>query len=67
MVEKMISNKGRHFEAGMDNGFFCATHFLCFGGRKIYDTGIDSQDIIWKPQEFVDFYRFAYWKIDQIV
>lgn len=39
LVEKIVANKGKYFEAGMDNGLFCATRFLCFGGRKIYDTG----------------------------
>jgi len=62
-----LLRKGRVIEASLNNGIFNATHFLRFGGRKIFDYGIDSSAMSWKPQEFVDFYSRAVWRIDQIV
>ena len=47
--------------------YFRATHMLVFGGKKIFDTGIDSQETKWSPEEFVEFYPKAYWLIEQIV
>lgn len=67
LVDLLIKNKGRYIEASMSNGYFKATHMLTFGGRKIYDTGIDSQEVKWSPQEFIEFYPEVYWLIEQIV
>ncbi|MBN1218530.1 MAG: hypothetical protein JXM69_06370 [Anaerolineae bacterium] len=67
LVEFLIQHKGKFVEASMSNGIFKATHILRFGGRKIFDTGIDSQEVTWTPQEFIDFYPKAYWMIEQVV
>ncbi len=67
LVDLLIKNKGRCIEASMSNGYFKATHMLAFGGRKIYDTGIDSEEVKWRSQEFIEFYSEAHWLIEQIV
>jgi len=67
LVELLKKNKGRFIEASMSDGHFKATHMLVFGGRKIYDTGIDSQETKWSPQEFIDFYPMSHWLIERIV
>jgi len=67
LVDLLIKNKGKYIEASMSNGYFKATHMLVFGGRKIYDTGIDSEEIKWSPQEFIKFYSESFWLIEQIV
>ncbi|GAB4439725.1 MAG: hypothetical protein Kow0031_21610 [Anaerolineae bacterium] len=67
LVDLLTNNKGKYVEASLNNGFFSATHLLVFGGQKIFDTGIDSQEISWKPEDFIRFYPEAYWVVDQIV
>lgn len=67
LIKLVTANIDRVFEVSLNDGIFNATHFLSFGGRKLYDTGIDSQEMTWLPDEFVSFYRDAFWKIDQIV
>lgn len=65
MVKLLHTN--RYVEASLNNGMFNATHLVRFGGRKIFDIGIDSQEVSWKVEEFVSFYEMSFWKIDQIV
>ena len=67
LANLLIQNKGKYIEASMCSACFRATHMLTFGGRKIFDTGIDSQEITWYPKEFVEFYPNAFWVIEQIV
>jgi len=67
LVKLLIENKRRYIEASMNAAGFKATHMLVFGGRKIFDTGIDSQETVWEPKEFIKFYPNAYWLIEQIV
>jgi hypothetical protein len=54
-------------EASLNYGATNMTHFLEFGGRKIFDIGIDSAEVSSDPEEFLAFYAEAYWRIDQIV
>ncbi len=68
LIQLLMDNKGTYIEASPAltyNGR--ATHFLIFEGEKIFDTGIDSQEVSWHPQEFVAFYPNATWVITQIV
>jgi hypothetical protein len=67
LVELIIKMRGRVIEAALTNGFFNFTHFMDYGGRVIYDMGIDSREVSWKPYEFLKFYQNAWWQIDQIV
>jgi hypothetical protein len=67
LVKRVKANKGKVFEVAILKGFFRATHFIYFGGRLLYDTGIDSQEIKWKPEEFVSYYSSTFWHIDQVV
>jgi len=67
LINQMVNKKDWYFEASLNDGYFNATHFLCFRGKRIYDTGIDSQDVKWKIGEFLELYPLAKWKIDQIV
>lgn len=67
LVNLLIQNKGKYIEASMGNAYFKATHILAFRGRKIFDTGMDSQETKWYPEEFIKFYPDAYWQIEQIV
>lgn len=65
LIELLLRNK--FVEASLNDGIFNATHFIRFGGRKIFDTGIDSQEISWSINDFVSYYENTYWKIDQII
>ena len=67
LIELMIANKNKFFEISLNNGIFNATHFVRFGGRKLYDTGIDSIEVKWNPDEFQKFYSKAKWVINQVV
>jgi len=66
LLEIMINLQNHTIEASLNNGTFNATHFLRFGGRKVYDCGIDSADISWNIDEFLRHYPQAFWKIEQI-
>lgn len=59
--------KNKIVEASLNDGILNATHFIRFGGRKIFDMGIDSKEISWKKFEFLRYYENTYWKIDQII
>lgn len=65
LVKLLCNNK--FVEASLNDGIFNATHFIRFGGRKIFDTGIDSQEISWSINDFVSYYENTFWKIDQII
>lgn len=67
LVSEIKENKGKMFEAAIVKRGFRATHFIYFGGHLLYDTGIDSQEIKWKPQDFLDYYNSTFWQIDQVV
>ncbi len=67
LVTKLKQNKGKMFEVVIKHGAFRFTHFIYFGGKFLYDTGIDSQEIKWKPQDFSDYYNSTFWHIDQVV
>lgn len=67
LIALQKKHKNSYFEVSLSNKYFRATHFMTFGGKKIYDTGIDSKDVKWTPNEFLEFYPRAFWKIDQII
>ncbi len=67
LIKKIKANKGKTFEVAIVKEIFRATHFIYFGGRLLYDTGIDSQEIRWKPEEFLNYYISTFWQIDQVV
>lgn len=67
LVDLLIKNKGRVIEASLTNGSFNFTHFMDFGGRVIYDLGIDSEEVSRKPLEFLQFYQDSWWRINQMV
>lgn len=67
LLELLMQDHGRFVEASLNDGIFNATHFLRFGGRKVFDTGIDSVTVSWKKSDFLFHYSQAKWKIDQIV
>ena len=62
-----IARQCKYVEASLNNGFLNATHLLRYGGRKYYDTGIDSQETSWSACEFINFYKESYWKIDKVI
>lgn len=62
-----LARQYKYIEASLNNGFLNATHLVRFGGRKYFDTGIDSQEISWTEKEFLSFYEKSFWKIDQII
>ncbi len=70
-TKKFISlikeNPNKVFEAALDNGYYCATHFLFLDNKFINDTGIDSKVTLWKAENFLQHYKNAFWQIDQIV
>ena len=63
----LIVKKNKYVEASLNNGIFNATHFIRFGGRKYFVTGIDSKEKSWKETEFIEYYNNVIWKIDQII
>lgn len=67
LIQLLLLFKGRTIEASLNNGIFNATHFLNYGGKKIFDCGIDDAPMSWYPQEFLAFYPKSIWGIDQIV
>ena len=67
LIELLKAKRDSVFEVSLSNQFFKATHFIYFGGRKLFDTGIDSQETTWLPDEFLRFYPQAFWTIEQIV
>ncbi len=67
LVRRITQSKNVIFEASLCLGMFRATHFLRFGGKKLFDIGIDSKQITWLHSKFVKFYNKSYWIIDQIV
>lgn len=62
-----LVKESKYVEASLNNGLFNATHLISFGGRKLFDTGVDSQEVSWFEKEFLSFYIYAKWKIDQII
>lgn len=67
LLALLVANKGRVIEASLTNGYFNFTHFMDFGGRVIYDMGIDSEEVSRRPHEFLERYQNEWWRIDQIV
>lgn len=67
LLNRLKKNKGKFFEVALSNGIFRATHILYWRGKMLYDTGIDSQDIKWTREDFINWYPKAYWLIDQVV
>lgn len=67
LVDLLKLNKKKQIEVSIKNHFLSATHFLSFGGKKIYDVGIDSKQSIWEIKEFIEHYKNTYWNIDQIL
>lgn len=66
-MELLLSKRNHTIEACLNDGTFNATHFLRFGGRKVFDFGIDSVEVLWDIESFLAFYSQAYWRVDQIV
>lgn len=67
LIELVISNPNKYYEVQLNLGEFVGTHFITFSGKLLYDTGIDSQNITWKPCEFISYHYNSYWKIYQTV
>lgn len=67
LILLLKSNKRKFIEASLNDGIFNATHFIWFGGKMIYDMGIDSNEVKWNISSFQNWYQSAYWRIDQIV
>jgi len=67
IIALLTINKGTIFEISMSTSCFKATHIVYFGGRKIFDMGIDSQSVAWNPKEFLSFYLPAYWTVEQVI
>lgn len=67
LIEQLKRLEGHFVEASLNDGLINATHVFRFGGRKIFDIGVDSRESTWKPKEFAEFYQRASWKIDQII
>lgn len=67
LIMRLKSNKGKVFEVSLNNGFFRATHMIYWGGKILYDTGIDSVEIKWKSDEFKNHYDLSFWEVEQIV
>lgn len=67
IIELLTINKGTIFEISISAGCFKATHIVYLGGRKIFNMGIDSQTVVWKPNEFLSFYPQASWSIEQVI
>ena len=67
LIAFLVANKGRVIEASLIKGFFNFTHFMDFGGRVIYDMGIDSKEVSRRPHEFLERYQNEWRRIEQIV
>jgi hypothetical protein len=67
LITKLKVNKRKIFEVAIVKDALQATHFIYFGGKLLYDTGIDSQEIKWKPQDFLGYYNSTFWQIDQVI
>lgn len=67
LIKKIKADKGKVFEVSLCLVFLRATHTISWGGKKIYDTGIDSQEIKWKESEFIEEYSESVWLIEQII
>ncbi|MFZ1289200.1 MAG: hypothetical protein WAR79_03890 [Melioribacteraceae bacterium] len=67
LMELLKLNKKTIYEVSFVKDEFCATHIIYFGGKLLYDTGIDSQEVKWKPIDFLNHYKLTYWKIFQII
>ena len=67
LLSFLLGDTTKTIEASLSSGRFSATHFLRFGGRKLFDCGIDSAEVSWDIKDFMAFYSGAYWKLDQVV
>ena len=67
LLALVMERRNRVVEASLNDGTFNVTHFLRFGGRRIFDCGIDITIVAWKHEEVTTFYSWAFWQIDQIV
>lgn len=67
IVDLLKKNQKTVFEISLNTTDFKATHVVYYGGRKIFDMGIDSQTVAWKPNEFLTFYPQATWSIEQVI
>lgn len=66
IVKILFDGKKKWIEVSLNDGTFNATHILQPRKNKVIDCGIDSRDVSWELEDFIEFYRFAHWKIDQI-
>ena len=67
LIQQLKKQKNKIFETSLCLFQFRATHFIFWGGKKIFDTGIDSQEIKWKEKEFLDKYSESSWLVEQII
>lgn len=67
LIEQLRRLQGHFVEASISDGLINATHILRFGGRKIFDIGVDSRESTWKPDEFAALYPRAFWEVEQII
>ncbi len=66
LVSLLLDGNTRWLEVSLNDGVFNATHLILPRKNKLIDCGIDSRDVTWDPNDFIKFYKYAYWKVDQI-
>jgi hypothetical protein len=68
LIELTNSNQCKTIEASLilNSGFF-ATHFLEARRKRLYDIGIDSEQVKWKFEEFLNNYNSGRWLVVQVV
>lgn len=66
VISLILDGKTKWIEVSLNNGVFNATHLLFNGKHRLIDVGTDSSEVRWKPRDFLNFYRDARWKVDQM-
>jgi hypothetical protein len=67
LIETIITNSNKWVEARLRFGNISATHFLLFEDNKLYDEGIDGEERVITPADFIKYYQNFFWKIDNVV
>jgi hypothetical protein len=67
LVNTITANADKWVEARLCFNGFAATHFLYFTANKLYDEGIDGEELETSILDFSNRYQDCYWRIDNIV